>query len=366
MKGNNIDVSIFIPEFAGGGVSQVFLKIAKELSKDMDVEIVTAIDNNSMKYEFVGDIDVHTLKSSKVRYSVFKLARYLRDRKPEYLVSAMNQANVVALIASKMSRTPVKNIVSIRNNTSELLKNENNLSSRVLPFFIKRTYRWADEIIPNSRGVARDISEISGIPVKEMKVIHNPVVDSDLQEKASEGVEHRFFKSDKTVILGVGRLHRQKDFKTLIEAFKLLNHKKESRLLILGEGEKRKELENLIQKLNLDKYVDMPGYAENPYKYMKNSTVFVLSSRWEGLPNVLIEAMATGTPVVSTDCLSGPSEILKNGEYGELVPVGDSEKLAKAILSTLENPTEEQKLIRRSNDFNAKKCINQFKELIKT
>jgi len=363
-----VDIAILFHHLGSGGVSKIFLRIAKELSNNFDVEIVTIVDNDSpyVNSDYFKGIEHKNLGAREVRYSFFKLVDYLNSRKPKYLISAMNHVNVVALISSKLSRIPVKNIVSVRNNSSELFKNEDNFISNLMPYFIKLTYPMADEIVAISEGVADDIKKVSGVSEEKISIIHNPVVTRELKEKSKESVDHGFFELGVPVILSVGRLDKQKDYKTLVRSFKQVRKKVDSRLLILGEGNQRAEIQELINELNIKKDVDLPGFVENPYKYMRKSSVFVLSSRWEGFGNVIVEAMATGTPVVSTNCPSGPSEILKNGRYGELVPVGNSKKLADAILRTLKNPNiSEKELIKRANEFNIENCISGYKKLLK-
>ena len=171
------------------------------------------------------------------------------------------------------------------------------------------------------------------------------------------------------MILAAGRLHVSKDFPTLLRAFSLVRKEIPSRLVILGEGEKRKELEDLAQELGIRKDHDLPGFVENPYKYMKHATVFVLSSQWEGFGNVLVEAMACGCPVISTDCPSGPREILRDGEYGVLVPPKDSEKLAQGILRVLENQDLRRELSekgkKRALDFTVDRAVEEYVKLVK-
>jgi glycosyltransferase involved in cell wall biosynthesis len=201
-------------------------------------------------------------------------------------------------------------------------------------------YPWADAIVAVSKGVADDLARVARLPRDRIKVIYNPVVTEALFRKAEEPLEHPWFLSGcPPVILGVGRLTAAKDFPTLIRAFARVRESQLARLLILGEGEKRDSLEKLVRELRLERDVSMPGFMDNPYAYMRKSSIFVLSSCWEGLPNVLIEAMACGCQVISTNCPSGPEEILRGGHYGKLVPVGDAEALAKAILANFDKPT---------------------------
>ncbi|MGB2886052.1 MAG: glycosyltransferase, partial [Dehalococcoidia bacterium] len=180
-----------------------------------------------------------------------------------------------------------------------------------------------------------------GLPRKKIEVIYNPVITPELLEKAREPVDHPWFQpGEPPVVLGVGRLTEQKDFPTLLRAFALVRKERAARLVILGEGEDRPELKALVDELGIAEDVDMPGFVDNPYGYMAGAAVFALSSRWEGLPTVLIEAMALGKPVVATDCPSGAREILNDGRYGTLVPVGDAKRLATGISGMLEHPVE--------------------------
>jgi glycosyltransferase involved in cell wall biosynthesis len=184
--------------------------------------------------------------------------------------------------------------------------------------------------------VARDLAATALLPLDSIETIYNPVINDQMLTNAKEPVTHEWFKSmGILVILGVGKLEPQKDFPNLIHAFAKVHETRPARLVILGWGPDRPELEALIQTLGLEADVALLGYVENPYAYMARSSVFALSSAWEGLPTVLIEAMALGLPVVSTDCESGPAEILADGKYRYLTPVGDSAALAEGILRVL-------------------------------
>ena len=279
------------------------------------------------------------LKSKRVLYSLPGLMRYLRRERPKALLSAMDHANVVALWAKKLARAPTRVVVSVHNTTSIATKRAKNMRGRMMPLFIRKFYPWADAVVAVSKGVAEDLLKIAGLPKEKIRVIYNPVITPDLLAKAEEPVDHPWFRpGEPPVILGVGRLTAQKDFPTLIRAFALVRKQRPARLMILGEGEERAKLEALVRELSLEKDVSLPGFVDNPYKYMKRAAVFVLSSRWEGFGNVLVEAMACGTPVVSTDCPSGPREILDGGRWGRLVAVGDVSSMAKAIEETLARP----------------------------
>jgi glycosyltransferase involved in cell wall biosynthesis len=207
----------------------------------------------------------------------------------------------------------------------------------LLPLWARFFYRWADAVVAVSQGVADELVHYVRIPAEKVRVIYNPIVTPELFRKAEEPLEHPWFREgEPPVILGVGRLTKQKDFPTLIRAFALVRQQRPARLMILGEGEERPQLEALVKELGIAEDVSLPGFVQNPYPYMKKAAVFVLSSRWEGLPTVLIEAAALDVPVISTNCPSGPAEIL--AMYSDqLVDVGDKDGMARAILKTLQS-----------------------------
>jgi glycosyltransferase involved in cell wall biosynthesis len=216
---------------------------------------------------------------------------------------------------------------------------------------IAQFYRMASIIASCSQSVADDLIRFLRLPQEKVHIIHNPIAP-DIFERAQEPVDHPWFKNSKIpVILCVARLDPQKDLPTLIRAFSIVRKERPARLAILGEGSERAKLEALVKELGLEGDVWMPGFVDNPFKFMKRATVFALSSKFEGFGMVIAEALAVGTPVVSTDCPSGPAEILGGGKWGKLVPVGDHEKLAEAILETIENPPDREKLKERGRDF---------------
>jgi glycosyltransferase involved in cell wall biosynthesis len=211
--------------------------------------------------------------------------------------------------------------------------------------------------------VANDLAETTGIQRDKIKVVYNPVVSSELFSKSEEPLDHPWFSSgEPPVVLAVGRLTEAKDFPVLIRAFALVRKERPARLIILGEGAERPKLEALVRELGLNEDVIMPGFVDNPYKYMRNATVFVLSSAWEGFGVVLVEAMALGTAIVSTDCPNGPAEILEGGKWGDLVTVGDWRALASAILKRLEQPENERVKMatERAKEFRTESIVTDY------
>jgi glycosyltransferase involved in cell wall biosynthesis len=228
-------------------------------------------------------------------------------------------------------------------------------------FSLRLYYRRAEGIIAVSEGVARDAAILTGLPRDRIHAIHNPTIPIDFDEKANEPVDHPWFDSDGLpVILAVGRLARPKDYPTLLRAFAILRDCLHCRLVILGEGRERTRISALAAELGISKHTDLPGYVANPFSYMRRASLFVLSSVWEGSPNVLIEALAAGAPVVSTDCENGPREILADGRYGILVPVGDPGALAEAMRTALENPPDKAFLRSATDKYRANRNAKEY------
>jgi glycosyltransferase involved in cell wall biosynthesis len=265
------------------------------------------------------------------------LIRYLRREHPSVLFSAMGYVNVIAVWAKILSRGNFRLILSEHSTLSMNKVNARGFKSRFIPYLMAKSYPYADRIVAVSEGVADDLIREIGIDRKKVIVINNPVITPELFQKAEEHIDTNYFTNNETpIIIAVGRLGVEKSFDSLIKAFSLVRKQTKSRLLILGEGEQRTTLETLAKELDIQNDLSLPGFVSNPYKYLKDAAVFVLSSRWEGLPTVLIEALAVGISVVSTDCPSGPREILENGRWGRLVPVGNIKEMAQAIIDGLE------------------------------
>lgn len=340
MKGIVVDtrLALFIPSLRGGGAERVILNLARGFAqRGMQVDLVLAKAEGRYLSHIPPSVRVVDLDAPRVLSSLPGLVRYFRQERPTILLSAMDHANVVALSAKGLSAVPVRVVVSVHNTLSQVAAHATSLRTKLLPRCVQLFYPWAQAVVAVSHGVAEDLVRLSALPPSKIHVIYNPVVTPELVARAQEPLTHPWFApGEPPVILGVGRLTAQKDFSTLIRAFSLVRKERPARLIILGEGEDRPHLEALVNELGLEADVALPGFVDNPYNYMNRARVFVLSSRWEGLPTVLIEALAAGAPgIVSTDCPSGPSEILQEGKLGTLVPVGNIQAMATAILRTL-------------------------------
>ena len=330
-------VAFFLGSFGGGGIERITARLAHSFVK-LGVEIDLILNRADSPH--LGQMPAQTriidLKTPNLYLSLPGLVRYIRQERPSAMLAADHYLNEIALLAKGIAGVPLRLIVAEHNQLSKTARNSTTLKGRLAPIFARFLYPGADGIVAVSEGVAKDLASVAALPLTSIETIYNPVINAQMLAKAKEPVEHPWFNStDVPVILGVGKLEQQKDFPNLIRAFAKVRQVQSARLVILGWGPDRPELEALVRSMGLEADVDLPGYVQNPYAYMARSAVFVLSSAWEGLPTVLIEAMALGIPVVSTDCESGPSEILAEGEYGYLTPVGDSDALAEAILQVL-------------------------------
>jgi len=286
-----------------------------------------------------------------IRY-LHSLAAYLRREQPDAMLSAKTPANLVAIWANQLAKVGTRIVVSERTNLSMMLRHSKKWRWRFVLPLIRKVYPQGDLITAVSNGVADDFSSCTGFSRERITTIYNPMLTDYIKAQSILPVTHPWFDTKKIpLILGVGRLAPAKDFPTLLKAFAHIHRKHPARLLILGEGRERAKLEALASELGIVEDVSFPGFEPNPYAFMARASVFVLSSAWEGLPNALIEALACGCPVVSTNCPSGPQEILANGAFGPLVPIGDDWALAEAILRTLEHPPSPEPLRSRAAEF---------------
>jgi glycosyltransferase involved in cell wall biosynthesis len=289
------------------------------------------------------------------------LARYLREECPDAMLSALDYSNLAAVWARRLSGAATRLVLSERNTLSVRAARSSERSLRALPAMIRRFYPWADAVTAVSDGVAEDLARISGIPRAAIVTTWNPVVSPALASAAARPLDHPWFlPGEPPVVLGAGKLRPQKDFATLIDAFARVRAARPARLVILGEGPEEGRLRVRARRLGVSTDVRLEGFVRNPFAYMARASVFALSSAWEGLPSVLIQAMACGCPVASTDCPSGPAEILEGGTYGPLVPVGDAEALAAAIVRLLDAPTEPERLRRRAGDFSVERVAERY------
>jgi glycosyltransferase involved in cell wall biosynthesis len=330
-------VAIFAAHLGAGGAERAMLNLAGGLAeRGCRVDLVLSRAEGDYLGAVPGSVRIVDLGAGRVIASLPRLVRYLRRERPASMLACLNYVNIVALWARRLARVPTRLVVNEQNTLSLDAPLSSRRRHRLLPALAARFYPWADGIVAVSQGSADDLARTARLSPDRIQVIHNPIVTPDLRRLADAPVKHPWFApGEPPVVLAVGRLSAQKDFRTLIRAFGLLTREREARLVVLGEGSERPALETLVADLGLQGAVDLHGRVGNPYAYMSRAAAFVLSSRYEGLPSVLIEALFCGVPIVATDCPSGPAEILQGGAYGRLVPVGDISALAAGLDAAL-------------------------------
>ncbi len=397
MQQDNIasPIAFYLPNLAGGGVQRIVLKIASALSEQgHTVDLVVGEASGELSFLLKDSFHLHVLKASPYltsrlaalradpslawlapqlvlsRYLNLSrlpdLARYLVARRPAVLFAATPPLNILAVLARRLAKVPVRLVISEHSHFSVDVPKLKRRARRLIPA-MRRAYLQADKIIAVSHGVAEDLVQTLGISSRAIEVVYNPIVSSDWERRLSERIDHPWFGAQEIpVVIAVGRLARQKDYPTLLRAFAKLRASRPVRLAILGSGKAKVKtrLEALAKDLKVADWVAFLGFQPNPLPYIARANLLVLSSRWEGLPNVLIEALACGTPVVSTDCPSGPAEILENGRYGRLVPVGDVDALARAMAEVLDWPPKPELLKARARDFEEAKAIEAYRTIL--
>lgn len=279
------------------------------------------------------------LGTAHVNSSLPSLIAYLRRVRPRVLLADKDRLNRLALWARRIARVPTRVAVRIGTTVTDNLARRSWLDRNLQYFSFRHFYPWADVILVPSRGAASDLARTARLSEERITVVPSPVLGPEIHVRAAEAPDHPWFEPGQPpVVIGVGELCARKDFETLLHGFARLDGQHDLRLIILGEGRRRAALEALVEQLGLRGKVDLPGFVANPYAWMARAALFVLTSRCEGAPVVLMEALGLGVPVVSTDCPSGPREILQEGRYGRLVPVGDAAALGAAMLETLDRP----------------------------
>ena len=387
-------IAIFLPSLPAGGVARVILQLAQAfVNQGHTVDLVLCRSDGAFMGHLPPQLRVLELKSRPVlasrlllilkNFAAFQvlflpilfslkppkslaflpdLIHYLRKEQPNVLLSAKTHTNLVALWATQLAETSNRVVISERTTLGDITKTSQKWRWRFILPVLAHEYPKAGGIITVSNGIKEELALYTGLPPEKFTTIYNPVLNQTIREKSLESINHPWFhkKEPTPIILGVGRLVPQKDFSTLIKAFSRVRQNQPAHLVIVGEGRQRSELETLAQTLGIDQDVWMPGLSNNPYAFMSKASMLVLSSIYEGLPNVLIEALACGCPIVSTDCPSGPSEILLKGKYGTLVPIGDIQALAQAIHHTLNHPPNRNDLLLRAADFDIEKISRQY------
>lgn len=364
-------VLFIVGSLGGGGAERVVLNLARYIDRGAFQPHLALLDCKGDYMDLLpDDVVVHDLKARRARYAFLPLARLIGKLEPDVLFSTTIHVDQSLCLAMKLVRWTPKLIFRSPNFASEsLLK---------APFFVRRLAHWsynrADLVIASTQAMSKDLQANFSMPAEKIKVIPNPI-DTEMIKASAEGpVDHPWFqengKAEHSIVIAMGRLVEQKGFSFLLRAFSVVREESPARLVILGRGDQLKELQTLASKLDIDQDVAFLGFQSNPYKYVANADLFVLSSLWEGFPNALVEVMACGIPVVSTDCPSGPSEIITSGENGLLVSPADPDALAEAILRVLRDNKVATKLVeggkKRAADFDVGRTVGEYELAVRS
>ncbi|SEO25326.1 Glycosyltransferase involved in cell wall bisynthesis [Amphibacillus marinus] len=349
-------ISLIIPSLRGGGSERVTLNIVRKLSrKKFDIQLIILHNTGPLADQLPNDIHVVDLKTSRVRYSIFKLIKELNKFQPDVIFSTLGHLNLMLLgIKKRLKSKPI--IIVRQNNVPSKSINKNRI---IFYFLYKLLYPKSDLVISQCNEMKEDMIKSFGLKEEKIKVIYNPLDVSLIKSKMLEGnpYDHNLIN-----IVVAGRLTYQKGFDIIIKEFYQISKNIQNvHLTILGEGELYSELSKLVEYFNLRDKVDFVGFQANPYPYYYNAYCYILSSRWEGFPNTLLEALACETMVISSNCKTGPKEILEDGYYGYLVDVNTKGNIKEAFIDSLGVKVDFKK--NREKDFDIKKIIKEYEDI---
>lgn len=356
---------IILPNLRGGGAERVAVNLANSfVLRGYAVDIVLLKAQGEFLADLRPEIRVVDLRVKRLRGTLLPLVRYLRQAQPDVLLACMWPLTVIALWARMLACVSTRVVVAEHTTWSRDEIVSSALSRWQVRTTMHFTFPWADGIVAVSQGAADDLARFARIDRDAITVIYNPVVGETKPPISKPLVPAGWWSGPHRRVLAVGTLKAIKDYATLLKAFALLRNRSDVRLLFLGEGECRPELELQAKQLGIQDSVFMPGFIKDLFPYYQHADLHVLSSVGEGFGNVIVEALAAGTPVVSTDCLSGPREILCDGKFGRLVPVGDVEALAAAMAESLSAKHDHEALITRAQDFTIDKAVDQYLDVL--
>lgn len=355
------ELVIFIPSLRGGGLEKSILRLAVALNRqnvELDLVVANTIDS---VYSVPDEVPFVNLNASRIIYTLYPLIRYLKKTKSSVLFSAGTPLNSIAIAAKLITGYPKRLVIGERNHLSSIVGHSPRFRDKLRPYLVRFLYPFADLVLAVSKSVADDVVTVGGLQQSKVEVIHNFFNIDEIVAKSTLPIGVDWIDNQQIpILISIGRMVPQKAYDTLLKAFSLVRSQRECRLIILGDGKERVSLENLVQELEVQDDVYMPGFVQNPYSYIAKASLFVHSSLWEGLPGVLIEALACGTPIISTNSPGGASEILENGKYGTLVVPRSVTGLADAILTKLDKPTNSEKLVERARFFSADRILQQY------
>lgn len=360
-------IALLLSSLHGRGVQRVRLTLARAfVSIGLEVDLVVADYSGAMEPDIPPGVNIYRLDARRMAFAVVKMARYFRERKPDAVLSAQDHVNVAAILARMLSRQRFELATSMHVMPADDANRPILTRAHWMPYVIRLLYPFSDQVIAVSQDIASDLEDVSGFPRRNVLVVHNPVDVEHVRKLGAEPLSHPWFAdSDAPVIIGVGALGAKKNFSVLIDAVVAVRKTRPVRLVLLGEGPYRARLEKQIVDNDAADYIELAGYVTNPAAYMARAAMLGLTSTSEAFGNVLTEAFACGCPVVSIDCHGGPSEILANGRFGELVDGYDPEDYAAAICRTLDRPRDVDRLLNRAREFDVKIVAEKYLRILK-
>jgi len=360
-------VIFVVPSLRGGGGERVAATLLESLQRSSsNIKLILVLFDVESTGSLRPDIDVRYLnvrKSRDIIYTIkkffkvfFNLSRIIKNESPCTILGFMDYSNVVSIIGNWLSGKKNRVIISVHNiPIVQMRECAPNFWEKIMGLLINIFYSKADSIIAVSKHVGDDLVKNSKINKKLIHIINNPIDIDRINYLSNEDVAEEFFNEDAPIILSVGRLSKEKGFEYLLKAFSLLKERSNARLVILGEGKEEANLKKLSKELGIDKQVLFLGFKDNPYKYMKRSTIFVFPSLYESFGIAMVEAMACGIPVIATKSYEGIEDIIEHEKNGLLIPVADENSLAESMFRLLND--EE---LRRSLSMEAKKKVENF------
>lgn len=366
MEENKVKVAIFQPHIGSGGLTHVMLALAEGLIKrgyEVDLVILDIKINSEVIHKIPSKANLIRISARRTVTAVPALLKYLKDSRPAVMISGGPSSNCIALIAKLITKQSTKFIITEHSLPSVDVYDSEKKTDKFIPLLMKLLYPRSDHIVAVSNAVASDLCKFSKLRPESIKTIYNPVVENNLIESSKQKLDHPWFQDERNfVVLFVGRLESVKNLETLVRSFSYLKDHENIKLVVVGDGSQKNDLKTLSKTLGLSDRVSFVGYSSNPYAYMRSSNLLILCSKWEGLPTVLIEAMACGTPVIATENLASAKEIFEDGKQGFIVE-SNPEAIAEGIKRAMKHSFDATSLTDRAALFSLENSLNKYEQL---
>ncbi len=345
-------IAFYIPKLGAGGAERVFINLCNSYIDENKIWLIVDSKSNFFYSDLDDRVNIIEIGNGNIFNKIIRFKKAIKRINPNSVISTLYLPNIINAIVGKILYRKYK--VILRQAAPLIYKNKKSIKSKVSDYILKLSFSYADTVIANSEGTKTSLVENGIIKNRQtnIKVIYNPIISEKIYQKAEESfVDNEILKNP--YILSVGRLEASKNIEHLIKSFGLVVNDIDHNLIIIGEGSHKDKLKKLVKQLNIEDRVIFKGLVENPFKYYKNAKLFVLTSIKEGFGNVLVEAMAFGLPIISTNCIGAPNEILGNGRYGHIIEVNNVEQLSSAIIRSISEDRfdKSDQIKKRAEDF---------------